>query len=1352
MVRAGYPACVRRSPPTLRKLGFVTAILAAAVALWFAQAVGHKAPLLARDSTGTAAPRDTRSESSSDLVAAPSPAVAARSVSPVASTPPSAEISSPTLADVLAETGDLSVPANRARAVERMREIENGRRLAAVSEASRRGLPVRVERPDGTVQELVAFEEGRPVYFTTHNVNAAISTGARALQASPYGLAGSGVTVGVWDGGAARATHQEFAGASVTVRDGAASIDHATHVSGTIGAAGVVASAKGMAPSVAIDSYDWNSDKTEMTARAATAPGQAGMLYMSNHSYGIIVGWNYVGGGGSPARVWEWNGDGATATAADFDFGRYNTYARDSDALAHNASYYLIFRSAGNDRVDNPSTGDTVGLSPGSATVVSYDASLHPKGDGSYLGGYGTVSFDALAKNVITVGSVTDAVSGATRDVARAFSSSFSAWGPTDDGRVKPDVVANGDGVYSSLNGGDASYGTYSGTSMATPNAMGTAALLFEDYARLFSGGAMRASTLKGLLIHTADDLGNPGPDYRHGWGLIDGQAASDLIRDHAAAPLKRRITEGALNAANPTANIEFVWDGVSPIRATLVWTDPAGAATTTNDLRTARLVNNLDLRVVGPTGAIYQPYVMPFVGTWTQAAADLPAATGQNNTDNVEQVYLAAPPAAGVYRAVVSLTGSLTGTEQRYSLLLTGAANQTPPPPALRLDSVAPAASLPGVANVTLAGVGFQSGVGLRLRRAGQADIVASNVQFSSTSLSGRFDLAGAAPGVWDLVATNTGGETATLAASFTVQPAIWCETFDGTPAGWSSAASIGSNAWSLSTAQSHSPSTSYFAPAPSSRTTASLASPVVAIPAGATGLQLKFWHRHAFNNGDAGRLELSVDGGATWFDVTDAGSGASFAANGYNGTVSSSGPASGRNEFAGKSAWTGTVSAFAEVVVNLADTAKFAGKNFRARWRIATNSSTASTGWHVDSVSLSGVTGPVDAPPVIVTAAAAATGQSVTDPDGTVFAVVADREAALSLAASDDGGEAALVYTWSAASAGGAPVAFSPNGTNAAKAALATFEAAGDYVIVAQARDSAGLAVSSTLNVRVVPVADALTVSPAVASVTVGGARAFAATMLDQFGEPLATQPSGFAWSVGGGGAVSSTGVFTATAAGGPYVVAASSGGFGSTAVVTVNRAEAGVALGNLSQIADGAARVPSVTTTPAGLAVSLTYDGGSLAPTAPGSYSVEAVVADPNYQGTASGILVVRSGFAAWAEAAGLTGPYAAPAADPDGDGAVNLLEYATGADPRAPGASPVSVVVRDGRLALVFPRVADPLLIYTVEGVDDLTGVWQTVATAGNPSAGSAATADIATVVDDRPLASAPRRFLRLRVGY
>jgi len=74
--------------------------------------------------------------------------------------------------------------------------------------------------------------------------------------------------------------------------------------------------------------------------------------------------------------------------------------------------------------------------------------------------------------------SVTDAVTNGLRDLLKPNFSSFSSSGPTDDGRIKPDLVANGDGVYSALNGGNSAYGTLGGTSMSSPNAAGTADLL----------------------------------------------------------------------------------------------------------------------------------------------------------------------------------------------------------------------------------------------------------------------------------------------------------------------------------------------------------------------------------------------------------------------------------------------------------------------------------------------------------------------------------------------------------------------------------------------------------------------------------------------------------------------------------------------------------------------------------------------------------------------------------------------------------------------------------------------------------------------------------------------------------
>jgi hypothetical protein len=1283
----------------------------------------------------------------------------------------------PTLADILEQTGDLSVPGNRERAVAMMREVERARRESMEAEARRLGLPLRVEGPDGAVREFAGFENGRPVWFTTHNVNAAISTGAKVLNAPPYSLDGAGLTVGMWDGGGGRASHQEFAiGSRMVVKDGAASIDHATHVGGTLAAAGVVANARGMAPAVTVDSYDWNNDKSEMTARAAAAPNEAGKLYLSNHSYGYVSGWTFTGGSGSPARTWEWWGDGTTASGYEHDFGRYNTFARDSDALAHSAPYYLMVRSAGNDRTDNPSEGQSVALSPGSSTVVSYSSASHPPGDGVYRGGFETIGFDALGKNVLTVGSVTDAVTGGARDPSKANQSSFSSWGPTDDGRIKPDVVANGDGVYSSLNGGNASYGTFSGTSMAAPNAAGTAMLLIQEYARLFDGGAMRASTLRGLLIHTADDRGHPGPDYKFGWGLVNGVAAADLLHDHAENPLKARLSEDLITSSNATRAHEFVWDGVSPIRATLSWTDPAGAATSTNDLRTPRLVNNLNLRITGPDGSEHLPYMMPFVGAWTQASMDQPAVTGVNNTDNVEQVFIAAPPASGVYRCVVTFSGTLANNQQRYSLLISGSANEQPPPPPLTVEGVAPGSALPGVVTMDLTGTGFKSGAAVALTRAGQPDIMATGVTLPSpSSLRCQLDLSGAAAGLWSVRVTNPDSETFTLAAAFQVIGAIWSESFDGTVSGWQSQATTGSNEWTLSTARSHSPPSSYFAPGPSSKTTCSLTSPAISIPSSATNLQFRFWHWFSLQSGqDGGKLEFSINGGA-WFDVVSSNSGAAFASNGYNTTINNTGKPADRSEFAGTRAWSGNSGDFVETVVNLTDAAKFAGKSLRARWRIATNASIASTGWHVDSVALVGGGDPVNQAPMITAEATTDSGETFTDPDdGSVFHIVRGASAGLTVAASDDGGAAGLTYTWSGTrTGGGESPSFVVNGTNTAKNTTVWFESAGDYVLTVTVTDAQGLAASSSVSARVLQTASALSVTPATASVTVGGGQLFAAMELDQFGQPMAAQPPSFSWTVTGGGVIGADGLFTAATAGGPYVVHAASGGLSGLASVTVNPAPAAVTLGQLTQTFDGSPKPVSVSTLPAGLEVRVTYDGLEAAPAAVGSYAVEALVTDPNYQGSASGLLMIEPrqfvltvggvpgeggsvtgggsfvegsvagvgavaadcwrfvgwtgegiadpgqpvttvlmdasrtvtahfekipSYEEWAEANELEGEDFDPAADPDGDGYANLLEFALGSDPNQRD-NPIQIEVESDevepearRLVMRFSRPA------------------------------------------------------------
>jgi hypothetical protein len=528
----------------------------------------------------------------------------------------------------LLQAADMSNPEERAKVVAQMTQIEETRMDSVLDRADQLGVPVRIDEADGKVSVLHDFRGDQPLYRVTNNKNAAISVGASLLQAAPYGLDGTGVKVGVWDAGSIRNTHRELAG-RVTKKNATATLDdHSTHVAGTIAATGVDANAKGMAPKSTVDSYDWDNDYAEMTASGAATATALTAVPLSNHSYGY----------------------GATTA----DMGRYEREAQTVDALVWALPYYLPFWAAGNEQ--------------GSLNAQS---------------GFQSITFSSLAKNIVTIGAVNDAVVAGVRAPGSGSMSNFSSWGPCDDGRIKPDLVANGVSIYSTTAASDSAYdGTYSGTSMATPNAAGSAALIQQLYANTF-GQRPRASLLKALLIHTADDLGNPGPDYKFGWGLINVKAAADVILAQKANPSVPRVLENSLTAAVKTTTVTFTWDGVSPIRATLSWTDPAGAALTVVDSRTPNLVHDLDLKITGPDAAtVYLPYVMPFVGAWTSGSMSAAATTGRNRVDNTEQVYIASPNRAGTYTITVSMDASLTTNAQPYALIVTGASGASTPTP----------------------------------------------------------------------------------------------------------------------------------------------------------------------------------------------------------------------------------------------------------------------------------------------------------------------------------------------------------------------------------------------------------------------------------------------------------------------------------------------------------------------------------------------------------------------------------------------------------------------------------------------------------------------------------------------
>lgn len=855
-------------------------------------------------------------------------------------------------AEVLEAHGPLSDPSNRARVVEEIRIGETERQTAARARALQRGLPLKGNLPNGGFFELSEFDGDRPLYWRTCNANAAISVGANILRAAPYFSDGTGGTIGLWDASSARTTHQEFTG-RVTTRDGSlATSDHSSHVSGTLCALGLntLATARGMATNAWVDSYDWNNDTSEMTSRGASYAGEAGKIYVSNHSYGYLSGWVYT-----ETPTYTWYGSGATETGYEDDFGKYNSYSRTVDSLAFSLPYYLIFWAAGNERgaAENPAAGQSVALSPGGSSVV-YDPTIHPPRDDTYRGGYDTISYTSLAKNVMTVGAVNDAVNANLRYLPNATMTSFSSWGPSDDGRIKPDVVANGASLTSCFASGDTAYGVMSGTSMATPSATGLAQQLVSYYKTRFPGQYMRASTLKGLLIHTADDLLPAGPDYKAGWGLLNGQAAADLINSVATNPLAPRLIEQQLTTSVTTRTHKFTWDGTSPIRLTLCWTDPAGAAQTGHDVRTANLVNNLQLRLISPTGTQYFPYVMPFAGTWTVESMSALATTGTNNTDNVEQVYVAGPPTAGTYQVVISYSGTLANSQQAYSLLITGSAPSAPNP-----QAVTPNTAESGLTALIVSGESFAPGATVTFFRSGSSDIPATVSNVAPTTIACSLDVSSMAPGPWDVRVINPGGKTGTLASAFMVVKTLFSQDFDPDAPGWTTSVTLGEppSGWTLSSSAYHTPTNAYRIACAAEKKTDNLISEGFRIPSLAHYLELHFWHAYVTENYDGGLLEISPDNGTTWYEIGASGSGTAFLKGAYTTTIDSvvsRFPA----ELAGKSAWSGSNGgAFDEVVVSL-DPAVFAGKILRVRWRMSTDSKNSKGTWYwsVDSLLIKG------------------------------------------------------------------------------------------------------------------------------------------------------------------------------------------------------------------------------------------------------------------------------------------------------------------------------------------------------------------------------------------------------------
>lgn len=508
----------------------------------------------------------------------------------------------------------------------------------------------------GEFVQLVGVDlRGEPIYYITHNRKAALSANISAVQNSfDLDLSGQNMIVGMVDAAVIYNKHQEFEGnkniilqsedvnqsESISVkRNYQISQQHGTHVGGTLVAKGIDANAKGVIPQATLWSYDWKKDIRDMYYAANHG------LLISNHSYGVNP-IDFLGNLVIDRRL----------------VGVYEKKAADFDYLVDNSKYYQPVISAGN--------------------YHEYASLFHPNG-----GQYNNLFGMATSKNAIVVGAAEDIVGNS--DINDLKIARFSSYGPTVDFRIKPDIIANGVGFYSTINDflrredyvlDNTLYGYKSGTSMATPLVTG-AITIWQQFAKENIGILLWSSSLRALLVQSArvndqmitvnraDSKGDNinylhAPHAAYGWGLLDVAKGIEILKETSndlTYLIEDILVEGNLRV--------YTFENESSdntLALTLAWTDPPGRYDYNliqSGIVTKALVNDLDIRVkVG--NQTYYPWLLK------KDMNNPVAIVGDNDVDNIERIVIPNLPKGDV-TIEISNKGILLNGRQNFSLIL---------------------------------------------------------------------------------------------------------------------------------------------------------------------------------------------------------------------------------------------------------------------------------------------------------------------------------------------------------------------------------------------------------------------------------------------------------------------------------------------------------------------------------------------------------------------------------------------------------------------------------------------------------------------------------------------------------
>ncbi len=317
--------------------------------------------------------------------------------------------------------------------------------------------------------------------------------------------------------------------------------------------------------------------------------------------------------------VANYNNYGIVISSTSYSQGcnQYTSDTQFGDQLLYNNPQIQFVFSAGNSQSSNCSYGAGAGW-------------------GNITGGY------KQGKNVVACGNL---------DELEVLDPTSSR-GPASDGRIKPDICANGRNQLSTNENN--TYQVGGGTSAASPGVAGIFAQLYQAYKSLTGAANPPAALIKACLLNSAEDIGNAGPDYTYGWGRVNALRALQTLE--ANRYLTDSVTQG-----NSKTHIINVPSGTRQLRVMVYWSDVGGSP-----VAAPALVNNINMTLTDPSAAVWNPWILdptPVVANLTA-----PAVRGVDSLNNMEQVTLD-NPAAGAY--TVTINGyALPSTGQRYYLV----------------------------------------------------------------------------------------------------------------------------------------------------------------------------------------------------------------------------------------------------------------------------------------------------------------------------------------------------------------------------------------------------------------------------------------------------------------------------------------------------------------------------------------------------------------------------------------------------------------------------------------------------------------------------------------------------------